>query len=422
MKEIISQRRFVSTAADIWSARTRSFFGLTLHTINDDFCRENYVLACKRFFGRHTYDAIAEMFLQIYSNYNLSIEKIVTTVTDNGSNFIKAFKEFGLSCELALVERVIDDEDLVDEIEFIEFQSVFEKDQLYKLPCHNSCASHTLNLLATTDFKKVLNANQVLKELHESFIKKANILWSAMHRPLSAEKVKAILKCSLIYPVVHRWNSVLDAIVQLNSFDRSQLNSLFVALDKPECKFTAREFAYMDIYVNVMSPIGAGIDNLQKEEDTFFGIYLPSLHSIYSKLQQITDGGGVNDSKHLQKVLRDGILSKMKERFADELSLNIDKDSVRIALVATLSHPGFKHFWKKCPLAATKDTSFFKTLLLSAANEFINQDSSIATAEDQPISSSTSTHSQWSFIEFEPLADPSVEPAQAQVEVSVDQY
>jgi len=45
----------------------------------------------------HSYDQIAEMLLDIFSEYSLKHEQIVSTVTDNGSNFIKKFAEFGVT-------------------------------------------------------------------------------------------------------------------------------------------------------------------------------------------------------------------------------------------------------------------------------------------------------------------------------------
>ena len=50
-------------------------------------------LACRRFYGSHTYDTIAAMISQIHCQYDLNIEKISATVTDNASNFGKAFRE-----------------------------------------------------------------------------------------------------------------------------------------------------------------------------------------------------------------------------------------------------------------------------------------------------------------------------------------
>lgn len=58
------------------------------------------VLECKRFHSPHTYDRIAEMLDEVNISFGISHEKIVSTVTDNGSNFVKAFKEFGVSVSI----------------------------------------------------------------------------------------------------------------------------------------------------------------------------------------------------------------------------------------------------------------------------------------------------------------------------------
>ncbi|KAK0141109.1 hypothetical protein N1851_021911 [Merluccius polli] len=44
--------------------------------------------------GRHTYDAIATELEDIISQYGLTNNKVTACVTDNGSNFVKAFKEY----------------------------------------------------------------------------------------------------------------------------------------------------------------------------------------------------------------------------------------------------------------------------------------------------------------------------------------
>jgi len=61
--------------------------------------------------GKHSYDRIAELLQDIFNEYSLLREQIVSTVTDNGSNFIKAFKEFGYDIQA----HMTDDMDLGDE-------------------------------------------------------------------------------------------------------------------------------------------------------------------------------------------------------------------------------------------------------------------------------------------------------------------
>jgi len=38
---------------------------------------------------------VAEMLYTILGEFSLRREQVVSTITDNGSNFVKAFKEFG---------------------------------------------------------------------------------------------------------------------------------------------------------------------------------------------------------------------------------------------------------------------------------------------------------------------------------------
>lgn len=40
-------------------------------------------------------------------NYDLDIEKVIATVTDNGTNFIKAFKEFGFDTILYIQNKMM---------------------------------------------------------------------------------------------------------------------------------------------------------------------------------------------------------------------------------------------------------------------------------------------------------------------------
>ena len=50
-------------------------------------------LACTRVTGRHTYDVLGARIEQIHNFYGLA-GKITATITDNGSNIVKAFTVF----------------------------------------------------------------------------------------------------------------------------------------------------------------------------------------------------------------------------------------------------------------------------------------------------------------------------------------
>ncbi len=109
----------VCLTADVWGSKHRSFLGVTAHwieTVDGVIQRHSCALACKRFTGKvlilflifliyrsnlfciqgsHTYDKIASLINQIMDDFNLH-GKVTFIVTDNGSNFVKAFKEFAV--------------------------------------------------------------------------------------------------------------------------------------------------------------------------------------------------------------------------------------------------------------------------------------------------------------------------------------
>lgn len=77
----------------------------------EDLMRKSAVLACRRFRGTHSYDKVAEMLDDIHSEVGISCRKVIATVTDNGSNFVKAFRVFNvhLPAEQEEVEQVEDE-------------------------------------------------------------------------------------------------------------------------------------------------------------------------------------------------------------------------------------------------------------------------------------------------------------------------
>lgn len=108
--------------------------------------------------GRHTYDVVAREIEQVHSAYGLSHKVTVTDVTDNGSNFIKAFK----MCKPAASdsdEEGVEDQDVVfTDVEEVPSSGTNQEGQ-FSLPPHLRCASHILNLISRNDVDKWLTVN-----------------------------------------------------------------------------------------------------------------------------------------------------------------------------------------------------------------------------------------------------------------------
>ncbi|XP_029341256.1 uncharacterized protein LOC115033211 [Acyrthosiphon pisum] len=92
LKDELSQVNFVCITADCWSVFHRSYMGFTVHWLNQTTLeRTSKGLACRRMYGKHTYDNIAEMIDKVLSEFNIQ-NKTSLIVTDNAANFVKAFR------------------------------------------------------------------------------------------------------------------------------------------------------------------------------------------------------------------------------------------------------------------------------------------------------------------------------------------
>lgn len=161
LKKKIDVQDYVSATADIWSINNKSFMGVTVHWIDaGTLIRAKAAIACKRFRGRHTYSAVATELEDIFSRYGLN-NKVTACVTDNGSNFAKALKEF----QQAQPESDEEQEEEASEVTFTDLHNVLttatddDGYSICELPPHHRCAAHTLNLIANNEVDKWLASN-----------------------------------------------------------------------------------------------------------------------------------------------------------------------------------------------------------------------------------------------------------------------
>ena len=188
----------VILCCDVWSKQgmTASFLGITVHFFtHHDKKRHSITLACRRFPSPHTGDRIAELLESVLDEWQISKEKVFRSLTDNGSNMIRAFnllqnKSMDLSQKVA--ENVEEMEELEDEnvkldeeIEEVEVDENAEfavADMREFEQCEMdhgnalatwkriSCFAHTLQLVV--EFERAPCFNLTLKKAH-SIIKKS---------------------------------------------------------------------------------------------------------------------------------------------------------------------------------------------------------------------------------------------------------
>ncbi|XP_048097169.1 uncharacterized protein LOC125293344 [Alosa alosa] len=249
IKEAMDKVDFIATTTDCWSARRRGFLGVTAHWVDPNSLeRCSVALACKQLKGAHTFDVLANSLNEIHSEFGIQ-NKITRTTTDNGSNFLKAFRMYGEqdennnspSDESEDGDEMGDEDQECDgvEVDFVEVTSILNEDDglQFQLPKHHRCACHLLNLVSTVDAAKA-NSNDAFKRLSRSAFSKCYGLWNKCGRSsTAAELIENVCKIQLIRPNATRWNSLFLAVERILRIVKDQgegaLRTVFTSLKLP---------------------------------------------------------------------------------------------------------------------------------------------------------------------------------------------
>lgn len=267
------------TTADIWSVQDRSYFGMTCHWLEDSFERKSVALTCTRMYGGYTCETVIAKIQEIHSSYNIE-SKICSTVTDNGSNFVKAFREF-----------LPEDEREVEEVQFEDLGKMLSEGDVggdyllsYFLPPHQQCAAQTLNLIASKDLADAISKDPI-QRVHVSSTTKCALIWHKAHSSkMVAEMVETIANIKFTDPCLTQWGSEYNFVQKITSLTDEQLTQLIDILDTPN--FLPEEAAYLREYADVFKPVAFALDILQGEQKCFLGIVIPTLLTLKRKLQE----------------------------------------------------------------------------------------------------------------------------------------
>lgn len=111
LKEILKRVKHLCTRADIWSTSVSSFIGMTAQWIKPDTLEhQSAAFACCHFFSLHTNNRITDILNEIHSKYKVRVVLWMhccnRAVTDNGANFLKAFKGFSVPGVCVRMNRI----------------------------------------------------------------------------------------------------------------------------------------------------------------------------------------------------------------------------------------------------------------------------------------------------------------------------
>ena len=230
---------------------------MTVHWIDPHTLKRcKAAIACARMMGRHTYDVLACKIEQA-----IVLLEVCATITDNGSNFVKAFTVYSDSSDSAAVP--LEDQDELLTFDSKETNTDDDLTQVqYELPPHYRCAAHTLNLIASKGADKFLSSSSTSKGVYWSSFAKSSALWNKTSRPTVASDtvVQEVVKRKLIVPTATRWNSHYDAVVQVADNTLAELNDLCTKLGL-RC-FSEHELKFLKEYIIVLKPLSRGLDIL----------------------------------------------------------------------------------------------------------------------------------------------------------------
>ncbi|XP_067210351.1 zinc finger BED domain-containing protein 4-like isoform X2 [Linepithema humile] len=260
LEKKLTEIEIVATTADLWSKAKRSYLEITIHWVNPETLeRESAALACRRMKGKHTYDVLARAINSVFLEYHIQ-NKVCCTTTDNGSNFIKAFRFEKDDDETLTTVEFNDLSDLLimDDVEDMDTES------LLILPPHHRCVSHTLNLVAVKDSEKAIDSNVLYKKLYRLTFAKLTKLWNKQNQSTQvADKIKEICGVYLKTPVITRWNSTFDSILQLVTLLKNDSEKINKCLDYCNLqRLTENEIKFIEEYCQAMKPLAQALDIL----------------------------------------------------------------------------------------------------------------------------------------------------------------
>lgn len=358
LTSLLNKQQYICTTADIWSTNNKSYLGMTCHFIEEiSYTRHSYVLGCKRIKGGHNYLNIAEVINEITQTYQISTSKITHTITDNASNFGKAFRTFSTTlCEKSnnynvgnlssdsdsntIGENSDSEDDECSEIQHVDIYPLLSEesnehseDISICLPDHMKCSAHTLNLIATTDITKISDRSylQISKATFEKLFK----FWNLISRSTAAaDTVSDKCDCKFPVPVITRWNSLYDAAKKI-LFYKEKLVPVFEELKLNKLRTT--EWLFLKEYCEVMEPLASALDKLQGEKRSYLGYVAPTILSIRLLLLNSTN------IRVYCKPLSLCIIQNLEKRF--DYLFNLSSSKSKAFILASVSHPKFKMNW-----------------------------------------------------------------------------
>ena len=376
--------RRVSITTDIWSTKgcNSSYLGVTVHFYNSETkCRGANKIACREFPVRHNAVNIAELILKICKEYSIDC-KLTHMVIDNGSNMVKAVREFnnqnrrGANDEEDSSDNEEEEEDLDDEMsdssdeeerdvdeneeaESVEREAITEveehdeRDRMIDNVLKNKkvrrggCFSHTMQCAI----------NCVAKSRHLKFGKVMKKTKKYVNKYKKSTIAKEVLRATsfkkrLVGFVKTRWFSDLAMCKSIiEAFELSD-KPLSVLTEKMgwNCEITVQDIRTLKLFCEILDPFAKHTDILGGENYSTIQLVYPTLVDLLAHVDEMSLKPGM-------RRFCEGLIKEIKKYFAFVL----EPESVRYdatCIAATFLDPCWTAILDEEQIAIAKNHLF----------------------------------------------------------------
>ena len=404
--------RRVSITTDIWSTKgcNSSYLGVTVHFYNSESkTRGAHKIACREFPVRHTAVNIADLILKICKEYSID-GKITHMVMDNGSNMVKAVREFNnktgrgataeenssddeggeVEEEEWLNDEMNDDSDDEDEnerdvdeneeAEALEREAIAEveehddRDRLIDDALENKkvrrggCFSHTMQCAI----------NRVAKSRHMKFGKVMKKTKRYVNKYKKSTIAKEVLrgtsfKTRLVGFVKTRWFSDLAMCKSIiEAFELSD-KPLSVLTEKMgwNCEITVQDIRTLKLFCEILDPFAKHTDILGGEKYSTIQLVYPTLVDLLAHVDEMSLKPGM-------RRFCEGLVKEIKKYFAFVL----EPDSVRYdaaCIAATFLDPCWTAILEE------EQIEIAKNYLFELCKEYSVNSNEIIDADAEPV-------------------------------------
>ena len=262
----------ICVTIDLWSSRQmRSYYGVTGHFITD-WTLYSVMLACTRFSGSHTGDAIADKFQDVTSSFEIS-EKISHVVTDNASNMLKAFSLPGFEdCHDNTDEG--DDSDNEDGADDTDTEPEEDPTMYAYIQQHLSCFAHTLQLVIKDGFKQAGAINKVLA--------KASAIVAHVRKSIHASEMLEPYR-RLQTANATRWNSQLAMVRSILAVPAEKLREL----NTPQ-QLTAYDRRILEDLMEILTPFESATHHVQGDQVVTGSMVVPCVKVLKAEMNKLS--------------------------------------------------------------------------------------------------------------------------------------